>query len=151
MAGRVEVRAAVTFVAENTEGLPQNRAAWEPFTRRLMRALQGLGSAIVVCSVFSVFLIGLLGATWPFAIGSSIVLGLGIIAVVGTRASEKDVTADAAWREAALDLPPASDRRAMEATQTAMPGPEKARRSGVRIAGTRGAGARAAGKQGSVR
>ena len=49
-----------------------------------MRALQGLGSAIVVSSVFCLFLVGLLGATLPFAIGSGVVLGLGIVAVVAT-------------------------------------------------------------------
>jgi hypothetical protein len=116
-----------------------------------MRALQGLGSAIVVSSVFCFFLVGLLGATWPFAIGSGLVLGLGIIAVVGTRSSEKDVAADAAWREAAWDLPPASDRRAMELAQSAMPGPEKARRNGRRGGGGPAAGNRPSPKGGAVR
>ena len=105
-----------------------------------MRALQGLGSAIVVSGLFCFFLVGLLGATWPFALGSGLVLGLGIIAVVGTRASEKDVAADAAWREAAADLPPASDRRAMELAQSTMPGPEKARRNRGRDSGAPGPG-----------
>ncbi len=112
-----------------------------------MRALQGLGSAIVVSSVFCFFLVGLLGATWPFAIGSGLVLGLGIIAVVGTRSSEKDVAADTAWREAAPDLPPASDRRAMELAQTTMPGPEKARRIGGRGARAPGTGDPGAGNR----
>jgi len=116
-----------------------------------MRALQGLGSAIVVSTVFCIFLVGLLGATWPFAIGSGVVLGLGIIAVVGTRASEKDLAADAAWREASPDLPPASDRRAMELAQSAMPGPEKTRRSGRRVVGAAGAAAPEAPKPGTVR
>ena len=117
-----------------------------------MRALQGLGSAVVVSIVFSAFLVGLLGATWPFAIGSSIVLGLGILAVVGTRTSEKDVAADAAWLESAPDLPPISDRRALEAAQGAIPGPEKVRAGGSRVAGTRGApAAPAPAKQGAVR
>ncbi len=110
-----------------------------------MRALQSLGSAIVVGSVFSFFLVGLLGATWPFAIFSSLVLGIGIIAVVATRASETEGAADVAWQEAAPDLPPGSDRRAMEAAQATMPGPEKTRRSGDRAAGTPGAGASGAG------
>ena len=121
-----------------------------------MRALQGLGSAIVVSGLFCFFLVGLLGATWPFALGSGLVLGLGIIAVVGTRSSEKDVAADTAWREAAPDLPPASDRRAMELAQSTMPGPEKARRSGGRGArgpgaGDPGAGARPSPKRGPGR
>jgi hypothetical protein len=95
-----------------------------------MRTLQSLGSAIVVGSVFSFFLVGLLGATWPFAIFSSVVLGVGIVAVVATRSSEMEGAANDAWLEAAPDLPPASDRRAMEAAQATMPGPEKTRRGG---------------------
>ena len=103
-----------------------------------MRALQGLGSAIVVSSVFCLFLVGLLGATLPFAIGSGVVLGLGIVAVVATKSTEKDAAADVAWRKAAPDLPPASDRRAADAAQgAAMPGPQP-RQMGQR---TTGAGA----------
>jgi hypothetical protein len=127
----------------------QVRATQEPVRRRHMRALQGLGSAAVVGSVFSVFLVGWLGATWPFAIGASIVLGLGIVAVVGTRASDRDSAADAAWLRAAPDLPPASDRRALEAAQTAMPGPERTPRSRARGAAV--AGARGAAKRGATR
>jgi len=41
----------------------------------------------------------LAGCHWPFAIFSSVVLGLGIIAVVATRSSEKEEAADAAWLE----------------------------------------------------
>ena len=92
-----------------------------------MRALQGLGSATAVSIVFSFFLVGILGAGWPFAIGASIVLGLGIIAVVASRATDDDLAADRAWAAAAADLPPASDRRAMEEAQRVMPGPEKPR------------------------
>lgn len=105
-----------------------------------MRALQSLGSAIVVGSVFSFFLVGLLGATWPFAILSSLLLGIGIIAVVATRSSDQEGEADAAWLEAAPDLPPGSDRRAMEMTQATLPGPEKTRRGGDRAAGAGGTG-----------
>ena len=117
-----------------------------------MRALQSLGSAIVVGSVFSFFLVGLLGATWPFAIFSSLVLGIGIIAVVATQSSEKEGEADAAWLEAAPDLPPGSDRRAMEMAQATMPGPEKTRRERRSSRGRgRGAGPGEAAKQGAVR
>jgi hypothetical protein len=35
--------------------------------------------------------------------------------------------ADDAWLTAAPDLPPSSDRKAMEAVQSQMPGPEKNR------------------------
>jgi hypothetical protein len=98
-----------------------------------MRALKSLGSALIVGVGFSVFLVFMLGANWRFAIGSSVVLGLGIVAVVGTRPSDKDVAADSAWRAAAPDLSPASDRLAMEAAQSSMPGPEKPRRRSDRI------------------
>ena len=90
-----------------------------------MRALQGLGSATAVSIVFSFFLVGFLGAGWPFAVGASIVLSLGIVAVVATRATDADRAADEAWEQAAADLPPASDRRSMEQTQSVMPGPDK--------------------------
>lgn len=121
-----------------------------------MRALQSLGSAIVVGSVFSFFLVGLLGATWPFAIFSSLLLGIGIIAVVATQTSDKEGESDAAWLAAAPDLPPASDRRALEIAQATMPGPEKTRRSGERTATSGGAGPGGAGqaepaKRGAVR
>jgi hypothetical protein len=101
----------------------------ESSRRRQMRALK-------VGGVFSVFLWQTMGANWPFAIGAGLVLGLGIFAVVATRASETDIAADAAWRTAAPELPPSSDRRATEAARNTTPGPEKIRRRGDRIAGS---------------
>jgi hypothetical protein len=92
-----------------------------------MRGLQGLGSAILVGMLLAVFLVLGLHATWPFAIGAGVAQALAIMAVVGTRSSEKDADADSAWLTAAPDLPPASDRKAMEAMQSRMPGPEKSR------------------------
>lgn len=126
-----------------------------------MRALQGLGSAIVVSSVFCLFLVGLLGATLPFAIGSGVVLGLGIVAVVATKSTAKDAAADVAWRKAAPDLPPASDRRATDAARGAMPGPQPrqtgqrtARAGAIGTAGTAGtaetAGSRRRGRPGKA-
>ena len=99
-----------------------------------MRALKSLGSALIVGAGFSVFLVFMLGANWRFAVGSSVVLGLGIVAVVGTRPSDRDVAADSAWRAAAPDLSPVSDRLALEAAQSSMPGPEKPRRRSDRTA-----------------
>jgi hypothetical protein len=90
-----------------------------------MRAIQGLGSATAVSIVFSLFLVGFLGAGWPFAIGASIVLSLGIVAVVASRSTDSDRAADEAWRLAAPDLPPTSDRQSMEQAQSVMPGPDK--------------------------
>ena len=92
-----------------------------------MRGLQGLGSAIIVGMLLSIFLVLGLHATWPFAIGAGVAQALAIMAVVGTRSSEKDVETDDAWLAAAPDLPPSSDRKAMEAMQSRMPGPEKSR------------------------
>jgi len=120
-----------------------------------MRALQSLGSAIVVGSVFSFFLVGLLGATWPFAIFSSLVLGIGIIAVVATQSSEKEGAADAAgWRPHRTFHHVRIDEPWRRLRHDA--GPEKTRQSGDRIAGTGGAGTDGAGpdgaaKQGAVR
>jgi hypothetical protein len=108
----------------------------ESSRRRQMRALKAIGSALIVGGVFSVFLWQTMGANWPFAIGAGLVLGLGIFAVVATRASETDIAADAAWRTAAPELPPSSDRRATEAARNTTPGPEKIRRRGDRIAGS---------------
>ena len=92
-----------------------------------MRGLQGVGAAIVVGILLSIFLVLGLHATWPFAIGSGGAQALAIMLVVGTRSSEKDAEADDAWLTAAPDLPPSSDRKAMEAVQSQMPGPEKNR------------------------
>jgi hypothetical protein len=92
-----------------------------------MRALQGLGAAVVVAAALSLWLVVGMGASYVFAVVAGAVLGLVILAVVGTRSGPRDVQADAAWRAAAPDLPPASDRRAMESSQTQIPGPEKAR------------------------
>jgi hypothetical protein len=79
-----------------------------------MRTLRGLGAALVVSSAFAVFIVVMLGATWLFAILASGAIGLAIVAVVLSRTSEADLAADAAWLAAAPDLPPASDRRALE-------------------------------------
>jgi hypothetical protein len=59
-------------------------------------------------------------------VGSGI--GLAIFAVVATGTDAHDTAADAAWRLASPDLPPASDRFVIERDQAVMPGPEKVRR-----------------------
>ena len=90
-----------------------------------MRALRGLGVALIVCATLCVFLVLTMGASWTFALVASAVLGLAIVAVVGTRTGPEELLADAAWRAAAPDLPPNTDRLAMAATQVHIPGPEK--------------------------
>jgi len=52
-------------------------------------------------------------------------VGLAIGLVVGTRTDAHDAAADVAWREAAPDLPPFSDRMALERLQAEMPGPDQ--------------------------
>ncbi|MGA3057943.1 MAG: hypothetical protein ABSE70_07925 [Candidatus Limnocylindrales bacterium] len=64
-------------------------------------------------------------------------VGLAIALVVGTRSDPRDAAADAAWREAAPDLPPVSDRTTLEGLQAKMPGPNgKAARDGRAPSGT---------------
>ena len=58
------------------------------------------------------------------------IVGLAVFAVVGSRSDAHDLAADVAWRLAAADMPPASDRSAMEAAQADMPAPGKPDRDG---------------------
>jgi hypothetical protein len=90
-----------------------------------MRVVRALGPALLVGGVFAVFLVNGLGAGWLFAVTSGAAIGVGILAVVASRPTVRDRLADQAWRAAAPDLPPESDRRVLEQTQEAMPGPEK--------------------------
>jgi hypothetical protein len=106
-----------------------------------MRGLRSLGAAIAVGILLSIFLMLWLHATWPFAIGASGALSVAIVAVVGTGSVEHDAAADDAWLTAAPDLPPSSDRRAMDAALLQMPGPEKGRRNGDGAAAGTAAGA----------
>jgi hypothetical protein len=95
-----------------------------------MRALRGLGPALVVGGAFTLFLVNTLGAGWTFAIASSSAIGLGIWAVVSSRPTERDRMADEAWLAAAPDLPPESDRRTIDAKQATIPEPERKRAAG---------------------
>jgi hypothetical protein len=56
-------------------------------------------------------------------------VGLAIGLVVGTRTDAHDAAADQAWRDAAPDLPPVSDRTALERLQAKMPGPDQDRQT----------------------
>ncbi len=56
-------------------------------------------------------------------------VGLAVALVVGTRSDPRDEAANAAWREAAPDLPPVSDRIILEGMQANMPGPTRNRRT----------------------
>ena len=64
-----------------------------------------------------------LHATALAAIALSAIVGLSVFGVVATRTGPEDYAADAAWREAAKDLPPVSDRVMLERLQASLPGP----------------------------
>jgi hypothetical protein len=90
-----------------------------------MRTLKALGPALLVSIAFSWWMVNMLGSGWLFAISFSSVIGFGIFAVVRSRPTEEDRLADEAWKSAVADLPPVSDRRALEQSQEAIPGPSK--------------------------
>ncbi len=92
-----------------------------------MRTLKGFGAALTVSSVFTVWLVVMLGASWLFAMIGSGIVGLSILAVVLTGTTERDIAADAAWLAAAPDLPPASDRRRLERGPAPAPAPRASR------------------------
>jgi hypothetical protein len=88
--------------------------------------------AFVTVSLHATQLVGLLGGLF---------VGLSIFAVVATKEDPSDSAADAAWRKAAPDLPPVSDRAAIERRQSSMPGPQSDRRPApARVAAPAGAG-----------
>lgn len=79
-----------------------------------MQRVRGLISGAVVGGSLGVFMILLLHAVvWAAALGGGLV-GLAIFAVVATRSDAHEEAADVAWREAASDLPPVSDRVPLE-------------------------------------
>jgi hypothetical protein len=92
-----------------------------------LQRVRGLISATVVGVPLGVFLIVVLHAVvWAAALGGGLV-GVAIFAVVATRSDAHDEAADVAWREVAPDLPPVSDREALERFQAQLPGPAKRR------------------------
>ena len=97
-----------------------------------MQRLRGLIVGALVGGPLGIFVTISLHATREVAVLISLAVGLSIFAVVATATNPRDQLADAAWREAAPDLPPTSDRVALERTQATMPGPTKHRHTGVR-------------------
>ena len=98
-----------------------------------MQRVRGLIAATIIGVPLAVFLFFSLHASREIAalVGSGV--GLAIFAVVATGTDARDAAADAAWRQAAPDLPPASDRIALDRSQAAIPGPEKGRRTSLRL------------------
>jgi hypothetical protein len=93
----------------------------------ILQRVRGIIAATLVGLPLSAFLWFWLHAPIEVAVAISLALGIAIFAIVATRSDAHDEAADVAWREVAPDLPPASDRVAMERDQISMPGPEKPR------------------------
>jgi hypothetical protein len=99
-----------------------------------VQQLRGLISGLLVGGLLAGFL---MMAPWIHAarelalvIGAAV--GGTILFVVATGTGPQDEAADAAWRETALDLPPASDRVILERLQASIPGPDKKRKATAR-------------------
>jgi hypothetical protein len=80
-----------------------------------------------------VFLLFWLHATREAGALVGFAVGLAVFVVVATGTDARDQIAESAWREAAPDLPPVSDRIALEQSQVTMPGPQKQRRTVGRL------------------
>ena len=98
-----------------------------------MQRLRGLITGALVGVPLGIFVTVTLHATREYAVLIGSAVGLAVFAVVATGTNARDELADAAWREAAPDLPPVSDRIILERTQANMPGPGKQRRTGARL------------------
>ena len=94
-----------------------------------MQRIKGVVAGILVGVPFGLYLNLWLHATREFSIVAPAGIGVAIFAIVATRSDSNDEAADAAWRAAALDLPPTSDRVILERLQASMPGPDRKRRS----------------------
>jgi hypothetical protein len=94
-----------------------------------LQLARGLIVGALIGGPLGIFVTISLHATHEVAILIAVAVGLAICAVVATATNPQDEIADAAWREAAPDLPPTSDRIALERTQATMPGPGKRRRT----------------------
>jgi hypothetical protein len=97
-----------------------------------LQRVRGIISATLVGVPLSAFLWFWLHAPLEVSILISVVLGAVIFTIVASRSDWHEAAEDAAWRDAAPDLPPVSDRRILELDQLHMPGPEKSQRGGGR-------------------
>jgi hypothetical protein len=111
--------------------------------------MRGLVAAAAVGVPLAVFVTLSLHATREIAVLIGAAVGLAIFAVVATQHDAHDEAADAAWREAASDLPPVSDRVMLERMQVSLPGPEKSRKA-VPTARHRGEATKPGGAPGST-
>lgn len=97
-----------------------------------MLRVRALVTALLVGVPVALFLLLWMHAMREFGLLVAGLVGLSIYVVVASGTDDRDAAADAAWREAAPDLPPVSDRSRMEESQVNMPGPEDRRRTAAR-------------------
>jgi hypothetical protein len=100
----------------------------------LMQRFRGVAAGAVIGVPLGAYVHLQLHGILAVAILAGACVGLPIAFVVGTRSDARDAAADAAWRAAAPDLPPVSDRTALERSQATMPAPSASRRAGSRPA-----------------
>jgi hypothetical protein len=89
-----------------------------------MQKLRGILIAIVIGAAVAAFVTYWLHAVPEVALAISVMVGIAVVLVVGTRTDAHDEAADLAWREVSPDLPPGSDRSVLAQTQESMAGPE---------------------------
>jgi hypothetical protein len=94
-----------------------------------MQILRGIAAGTVVAIPLAIFILWWLSGVLLIAIFIAGGVGVGAAIIVGTRTDTTDIAADEAWRAAAPDLPPVSDRAAMEKRQVSMSGPGKSRKA----------------------
>ncbi|MGZ6267979.1 MAG: hypothetical protein ACXWM8_01895 [Candidatus Limnocylindrales bacterium] len=105
-----------------------------------MQRLRGVITGSLVGFVLAAYVGYWLHGVREAAILAGAGIGFAIALVVGTRRDPADAAADEAWREVAPDLPPFSDRTALEASQANMPGPAQVRPDvGAPVDGSAGA------------
>jgi hypothetical protein len=113
------------------------RSAWFAVVARpkegvILLRVRALVTALLVGVPVALFLLLWMHAMREFGLLVAGLVGLSIYVVVASGTDDRDAAADAAWREAAPDLPPVSDRSRMEQSQASMPGPEDRRRTAAR-------------------
>jgi hypothetical protein len=100
-----------------------------------MHRSRSLLSGAIMGVVSYLFLAVWMGGDRNFALVMSTIVGVAIFSVVGTGKDVRGAAADAAWQAAAPDLPPQSERAALERSQTHIPAPEAPERVAARPAG----------------
>jgi len=76
--------------------------------------LRGVVVGAIIGGLLYGFLIVWLHAVEWLAAPAALTLGFAILAMVGTRRNDRGAAQDAAWRAAAPDLPPVSDRAILD-------------------------------------